>query len=62
MPLDSELASEEHQDSNSFHVQPPPDFVPWGSPHMMMFRRGIVSQDGPYIIPFSNRDVSTERI
>ncbi|XP_065897750.1 serrate RNA effector molecule homolog isoform X2 [Dysidea avara] len=55
MPLDSELASEEHQDSNSFHVQPPPDFVPWGSPHMMMFRRGMFPQRGFDMFPFRGR-------
>ena len=39
MPLESELLSEETAESG-FHTQHPPDFVPWGTPHMMMFRRG----------------------
>ena len=41
MPLESELLAEEPAESG-FHSQHPPDFVPWGTPHMMMFRRGNI--------------------
>lgn len=50
MPLESELLSEEPAEGG--FPQHPPDFVPWGTPHMMMFRRGMFPQRGFDMFPF----------